>query len=120
MGNIIVIREKWEDFILAATSVEAEISLEMALHGHYRGKLCHREVDLVEGLPPPVSKKRVEAEISLEMALRGHYRGKLCHRKVDLVEALPPPVSEKRMRELAGLLSAEGGNIGSCRPASPS
>lgn len=39
--------------------VEAEISLEMALHGHYQGKLCHREVDLVEALPPPVSEKRM-------------------------------------------------------------
>lgn len=33
---------------------EAEISLEMAMRGHYRGKLCYWEVDLVETLPPPI------------------------------------------------------------------
>lgn len=36
---------------------KAETSLEMALRGHYRGKLCHREIDIVEDLPPPVSEK---------------------------------------------------------------
>ncbi|CAI9298593.1 unnamed protein product [Lactuca saligna] len=36
---------------------EADISLEMALSGHYRGKLYHHEIDLVEDLPPPVSKR---------------------------------------------------------------
>ena len=38
---------------------EAEISLEMALRGHYQGKLCHQEIDLVEGLPPPMSERRM-------------------------------------------------------------
>lgn len=38
---------------------EAEISLEMALDGHYQGKLCHREIDLIEVLPPPVSEKHM-------------------------------------------------------------
>ncbi|CAI9297974.1 unnamed protein product [Lactuca saligna] len=39
--------------------VEAEISLEMVLRGHYRGKLCHWEIDLLEALRPLVSKKRM-------------------------------------------------------------
>ncbi|CAI9291376.1 unnamed protein product [Lactuca saligna] len=60
LGNIIVIKENWEDFILAATGAEVEISLEMGLRGHYRGKLCQWEVDLVEALPPPVSEKRIQ------------------------------------------------------------
>lgn len=42
-------------FVLACT--EAGISLDMALLGHYWGKLRHREVDLVEALPPPISEK---------------------------------------------------------------
>lgn len=62
----------------------------------------------------------VEVEISLEMALRGHYRGRLYHRDAELVEALPPPVSDRCMRELAGLLSMEGGNAGSSGPVLPS
>lgn len=33
---------------------EADISMEMALHGDYRGKLCHLKFDLVEVLPPPM------------------------------------------------------------------
>ncbi|CAI9263056.1 unnamed protein product [Lactuca saligna] len=54
------------------------------------------------------------------MVLHGHYRGRLYHREVDLVEALPPPVFERRMRELARLLSVEGGNVGSSGPVLPS
>ncbi|CAI9287408.1 unnamed protein product [Lactuca saligna] len=57
---------------------------------------------------PPRENMVPKAEISVEMALRGHYRGKLYHQDIDLVESRPPPVFEKRMRELAGLLSAEG------------
>ncbi|CAI9290479.1 unnamed protein product [Lactuca saligna] len=36
---------------------EAKISFEMALRSYYWGKLCHREVDLVETLPLPVFEK---------------------------------------------------------------
>ncbi|CAI9294432.1 unnamed protein product [Lactuca saligna] len=61
-----------------------------------------------------------EAKISLEMAMCSHYQGKLCHREVHLLETFPPPIFEKRMWELAELLSAEGENSGSSRPASPS
>lgn len=61
-----------------------------------------------------------EAKISLETDLCGHYRGNLCHWEVDLVGALFPPVSEKHVQELIGLLSSEGGNVGSSRPAFPS
>lgn len=31
----------------------------MALRGHYRGRLYHLEVDLVEALPLPVSERRM-------------------------------------------------------------
>ncbi|CAI9298674.1 unnamed protein product [Lactuca saligna] len=61
-----------------------------------------------------------EAEIYLEMALRGHYPGRLYHREINLVEALPPHVSERRMREFAGLILVERGNVGSSGPATPS
>ncbi|CAI9281465.1 unnamed protein product [Lactuca saligna] len=39
---------------------EAEISLEMALCGHYQGKLYHREINHIEFLPPPVSERRMQ------------------------------------------------------------
>lgn len=29
----------------------------MALHGHYQDKICHREIDLIEVLPPPMSRR---------------------------------------------------------------
>ena len=41
------------------TGVEADISLDMALCGHYQGKLCHQEIDLVDALPPTVSERHM-------------------------------------------------------------
>ena len=49
--------------MFAFTSTEADISLEMALRAYYQGQLCHREIDLVEALPPPVSSRGIEATI---------------------------------------------------------
>ena len=43
--------------ILISAGAEAEISLDMALYGHYHGRLYHWEVDLMEALPPPISKR---------------------------------------------------------------
>ncbi|CAI9265868.1 unnamed protein product [Lactuca saligna] len=40
-------------------SAKAKISLEMALHGHYRGRLYHRDIDLVDALPTPMSERRM-------------------------------------------------------------
>lgn len=42
------------------TGAEAEISLEMDLRSHYQGRLYHREIDLVEVLPPPVSERHMQ------------------------------------------------------------
>ncbi|CAI9281100.1 unnamed protein product [Lactuca saligna] len=47
------------------------------------------------------------------MSLCGLYRGKICHQELYLVETLPPTVSKKCIHELAGLLPAERGNVGS-------
>ncbi|CAI9299232.1 unnamed protein product [Lactuca saligna] len=82
LGYITVIGENWEDFIIIAAAMSAsrrargkmaqlfvvrcaEISLEMAMCRHYRGKLCHREVELLETLPPPVSEKCMKEVIGL-------------------------------------------------------
>ncbi|CAI9298178.1 unnamed protein product [Lactuca saligna] len=44
----------------------------MALHGHYQGKLCHREIDLLEALPHPVSEKRMRELVGLPSVERGN------------------------------------------------
>ena len=54
------------------TGAEADISLEMALRGHYQGKLCHREIDLVEALPPPVSERRMRELVGLLLVEGGN------------------------------------------------
>lgn len=51
---------------------EAEISLEMALRGHYRGKICHRDIDLVEDLPSPMSEKFMRECVGLLLAEGGN------------------------------------------------
>lgn len=45
--------------VFVFAGAEPEISLEIVLCGHYRGKLRHREVYLVETLPPHVSEKHM-------------------------------------------------------------
>ncbi|CAI9298352.1 unnamed protein product [Lactuca saligna] len=52
-------RKKMAQLFVMRCGAEANISLEMALRGHYRSKLFHWEVDLVEPLPPSVSKKHM-------------------------------------------------------------
>ncbi|CAI9297349.1 unnamed protein product [Lactuca saligna] len=79
LRNITAVGENLEDSVLAAASMSAawrarwkmtqlyvvrcsakvEISLEMALRSHYRGRLYHGEIDLVEALPPHVSERRI-------------------------------------------------------------
>ncbi|CAI9292829.1 unnamed protein product [Lactuca saligna] len=54
----------WEDGAIIHRA-EAEIYLVMTLRGHYRGKLCHREVDLVDTFPPPVSEKHMRELVGL-------------------------------------------------------
>lgn len=42
----------------------------MVLRDHYRGKLYHQEVYLVEALPPPVSERRMQ-ELARLLSLEG-------------------------------------------------
>ncbi|CAI9279784.1 unnamed protein product [Lactuca saligna] len=49
-----------------------KIFLEIAVCGHYRGKLCHREIELVEALPPPVFEKRMREFAGLISVEGGH------------------------------------------------
>ena len=50
---------------------EAKISLDMALRGHYQGKLYHQQIDLVEALPPPVSEKTLARARWIALDRRG-------------------------------------------------
>ncbi|CAI9292282.1 unnamed protein product [Lactuca saligna] len=98
----ITVRENWEDSVLAAAGMRAIYRA--------RGKMVQLYV----------VRCGAEAKISLVMALRDHYRGRFDHWEIDLVEYLPLLMSKRHMRELAGLLLVERGNVGSSGPASPS
>ncbi|CAI9261723.1 unnamed protein product [Lactuca saligna] len=52
-------RGKMAQLYVVRRGAEAEISLEMVMRGHYRGKLYHREIDLALALPPYVSERRM-------------------------------------------------------------
>ena len=54
------------------TGAEAEISLEVVLRGHYQGKFCHQEIDLVEAIPPPVYEKNMQELTILPFAGGGN------------------------------------------------
>ena len=51
---------------------EVEVSLEMALRGHYLVKLCHQEIDLVEALPPHVSERHMRELAGQPLVERGN------------------------------------------------
>ncbi|CAI9285396.1 unnamed protein product [Lactuca saligna] len=90
LGNITITGWNREDFILAVANMiaawrarrkmalmfvvrcgaEAEISLEMALHGHYNCKLCHHEIDLTETLTPRLSERRMQELAGLPVVER--------------------------------------------------
>lgn len=65
-------------FAFVFAGVEAEISLEMALHGHYHDKPCHWEIDLVKALLPFVSEKHMR-EISGLPLVEGRIEGSIRH-----------------------------------------
>ncbi|CAI9296456.1 unnamed protein product [Lactuca saligna] len=60
------------ELICWSLGAEAEISLEMALCVHYRGKLCHWEVDLLKTLLPPISEKHMQELVGLLPTERGN------------------------------------------------
>ncbi|CAI9276418.1 unnamed protein product [Lactuca saligna] len=53
------LHRKMAQLLVVRCGAEAEISLEMAMCSYYRGKVCHREVDLLETIPPPVFEKHM-------------------------------------------------------------
>ncbi|CAI9298478.1 unnamed protein product [Lactuca saligna] len=54
---------------------EVKISLEIAMRGHYQGKICHWDIDLIEVLPPPVSKRCMRELVGL-LLLEGRNAGR--------------------------------------------
>lgn len=59
-------------WVFSFTGVEAEISLDMALRGHYHGKLSHREINLVETLSPPISERHMRELAGLPLIGEGN------------------------------------------------
>ncbi|CAI9279939.1 unnamed protein product [Lactuca saligna] len=65
-------RKNAQIFVLRFRSGEAKISFEMALSGHYQGKICYREIDFVEVLSHPVSERRIRELAGLLLIKRGN------------------------------------------------
>ncbi|CAI9276416.1 unnamed protein product [Lactuca saligna] len=53
------LHRKMAQLLVVRCGAEAEIYLEMAMRSYYRGKVCYREVDLLETIPPPVFEKHM-------------------------------------------------------------